>query len=67
MAGFSCFCIAIAQAAERGTLSMVERLDRFGETMICVLDEYGTIEVHTSIEEAQERIDAIIGRAKKAA
>lgn len=67
MAGFSCFCLAIAQAAERGTLSMVERLDRFGETMICVLDEYGTIEVHTSIEEAQERIDAIIGRAKKAA
>ena len=67
MAGFSSTCFAIAQAAERGTLSMVERLDRFGETMICVLDEYGTIEVHTSIEEAQERIDAIIELAEKTA
>lgn len=56
-------CLAIALADERGTLKLVERVSRFGDTFIAIEDENGTIEIADDMMAANARIDALRARA----
>lgn len=56
-------CLAIALADERGTLQMIERVSRFGDTFIAIADENGTIEIADDMMAANARIDALRARA----
>jgi hypothetical protein len=54
--------LAIAVAAQRGTLSLAERPSRFGDTFVAVSDDHGLIEVHASIVEAEARVASILAQ-----
>lgn len=56
-------CLSIALADERGTLRLIERTSRFGDTFIAIADERGTIEIADDMAAAQARIAAIRVRA----
>jgi hypothetical protein len=59
----SATCLAIALADERGTLTLTERTDRWGDTFIAIGDERGTIEVAGDIDTAQQRVKDLRMRA----
>jgi hypothetical protein len=52
-------CLAIALADEHGTLRMIERASRFGDTFIVLADERGTIEIAETMADATERVRAL--------
>lgn len=56
-------CLAIALADERGTLRLIERTSRFGDTFIAIADERGTIEVADTMAEAEQRVASLRARA----
>lgn len=56
-------CLAIALADERGTLTLSERTDRWGDKFIAIGDEHGTIAIADSLAEAEARIDGLRKRA----
>jgi hypothetical protein len=56
-------CLAIAFADERGTLRMIERTSRFGDTFIALADDHGTIEIADTMADATARVEAIRKRA----
>jgi len=58
-------CLALALADERGTLRMIERVSRFGDTFVALADEHGTIEIAETMTDATMRVQAL--RAKAAA
>lgn len=49
--------LAIALAAKRGTLRLVERPSRFGDTFVAIEDEHGIIEVADDMASAQRRAE----------
>lgn len=59
----SATCLAIALADERGTLTLTERTDRWGDTFIAIGDERGTIEIADNLEAAQKRVNDLRMRA----
>jgi len=58
-------CLAIALADERGTLRLVERASRFGDTFVAIADDHGTIEIADDMAKANARVEAL--RVKAAA
>lgn len=48
--------LAIALAVKAGTLRLVERVSRFGDTFISVEDDHGIIEVQNTRAEADKRV-----------
>ena len=56
-------CLSIALADECGTLRLVERTSRFGETFIAISDEFGMIEVANDMAEANQRVEKLRQRA----
>lgn len=61
MFALSSACLAIAIAAQAGTIRIEERKGRFG-TFAAIIDDRGTIEVADSIFDAQARINTILER-----
>lgn len=59
----SATCLAIALADQRGTLRLIERTSRFGDTFIAIADERGTIEIAEDRATAEARIEALRMRA----
>lgn len=51
--------LAIAVAAKRGTLRLVERPSRFGDTFVAIEDDRGIIEVADDMVAAQKRVEAV--------
>ena len=51
--------LAIAIAAKRGTLRLIERPSRFGDTFIAIEDDVGLIEVALTKREADARVASI--------
>lgn len=51
--------VAIAVALEAGTLRVVERIGRFGDSFFAIEDDRGLIEVHLTRDELDARINAI--------
>lgn len=51
--------LAIAIAAKRGTLRLVERPSRFGDTFIAIEDDRGIIEVADDMIAANARVQAV--------
>jgi hypothetical protein len=60
---FSATDVAIANAAKRGTLRLIERPSRFGDTFIAIEDEVGLIEVALSKREADARVASVMEAA----
>lgn len=56
-------CLAIALADERGTLRLIERTSRFGDTFIAIADGHGTIEIADDMAAAQKRVADLRARA----
>lgn len=56
-------CLALALADERGTLRMIERVSRFGDTFVALADEHGTIEIAETMTDATARVQALRARA----
>ncbi len=56
-------CLALALADERGTLRMIERVSRFGDTFVALADEHGTIEIAETMTDATVRMQALRARA----
>jgi hypothetical protein len=56
-------CLAIALADQRGTLKMIERVSRFGDTFVALADEHGTIEIVETMTDANARVQALRARA----
>lgn len=56
-------CLASALADERGTLRMIERTSRFGDTFIALADDHGTIEIADTMADAKARVEALRKRA----
>jgi hypothetical protein len=56
-------CLAIALADERGTLRLIERTSRFGDTFVAIADERGTIEIADDLVSANARLQALRLRA----
>lgn len=56
-------CLALALADERGTLRMIERVSRFGDTFVALADEHGTIEIAETMTDATARMQALRARA----
>lgn len=65
MIALSSACLAIALAAQSGTIRIEDREGRFG-TFVVIADTCGTIEVADSISDAQARINAILERVRNA-
>ena len=59
----SATCLAIARADERGTLTLTERTDRWGDTFIALTDEHCTIELADSMAAAEKRVTDLRLRA----
>jgi len=59
----SATCFAIALADQRGTLRLIERTSRFGDTFIAIADERGTIEIAEDRATAEARIKTLRVRA----
>jgi len=55
-------CLALALADERGTLRMIERVSRFGDTFVALADEHGTIEIAETMTDATARVQALRAR-----
>lgn len=51
--------LAIAVAAKRGTLNLVERASRFGGTFVAIEDDCGIIEVADDMTAASARVKAV--------
>lgn len=51
-------CLAIASADKAGTLRIYEREGRFGVHAV-IADNFGVIETPNTLEEANERVNAI--------
>lgn len=51
--------LAIATAIKAGTLSIVERVGRFGDTFFSLEDAFGVIEVHLDRAALDARLSAI--------
>ena len=56
MLSLSATCLSIALADKAGTLRLVERASRFGDTFIVIEDDRGIIEVANNLTEAHQRI-----------
>lgn len=56
-------CLSIALADERGTLRLIERASRFGDTFVALVDDHGTIEIADNMNAAEERVRALRLRA----
>jgi hypothetical protein len=56
-------CLAIALADERGTLRLIERTSRFGDTFVAMVDDHGTIEIADDMAAALARVEALRRRA----
>jgi hypothetical protein len=56
-------CLSIALADERGTLRLIERASRFGDTFVAIADDRGTIEVADNMNAAEDRVRALRLRA----
>lgn len=56
-------CLAIALADQRGTLRMIERTSRFGDTFVAIADQHGTIEIADSMADAISRVEDLRIRA----
>lgn len=63
MKTLSATCLAIALADQRGTLRLIERTSRFGDTFIALADDHGTIEIADDCAAAEARIAALRERA----
>lgn len=63
MKTLSATCLAIALADQRGTLRLIERTSRFGDTFIALADDHGTIEIADDRAAAEARIAALRERA----
>jgi len=63
MKTLSATCLAIALADKRGTLRLIERTSRFGDTFIAIADGHGTIEIADDREAADRRITDLRERA----
>lgn len=63
MKTLSATCLAIALADKRGTLRLIERTGRFGDTFIALADDHGTIEIADDRAAAEARIAALRERA----
>jgi hypothetical protein len=59
----SATCLAIALADARGTLTLTERTDRWGDTFIAIGDAQGTIEIADTKEAANKRLTDLRDRA----
>lgn len=59
----SATCLAIARADARGTLTLTERTDRWGDTFVALTDEHGTIEIADSMAAAEKRVTDLRLRA----
>lgn len=59
MTTLSATCLAIAAAQKAGTLRLIERDSRFGDTFVAIADEHGTIEVASTMAEARARIASV--------
>lgn len=59
----TCVAIAIAIADRRGTLRLIERTSRFGDTFIALADDHGTIEIADDRAAAEARVAALRERA----
>lgn len=55
--------VAIANASKRGTLRLIERPSRFGDTFIAIEDEVGLIEVALTKCEADARVASVMEAA----
>ena len=51
--------VAIAQAIKAGTLTVVERPSRFGDTYFAIADEHGLIEVRLTRADVDARLAQI--------
>lgn len=63
MKTLSANCLAIALADQRGTLRLIERTSRFGDTFIALADDHGTIEIADDRAAAEARITSLRERA----
>lgn len=63
MKTLSATCLAIALADQRGTLRLIERTSRFGDTFIALADDHGTIEIADDRAAAEARIATLRERA----
>lgn len=59
MIALSSTCLAIALADKVGSLRLIERASRFGDTFIAIEDAKGIIETAIDWAEADQRISAI--------
>lgn len=59
MLSLSATCLAIALADKHGTLRLVERQSRFGDTFVAIEDDRGVIEVANDMAEAQRRVAGV--------
>jgi hypothetical protein len=56
MRSLSATCLAIALAHRNGSLRLVERPSRFGDTFVAIEDAVGIIEVANNMAEAHARV-----------
>lgn len=62
MKSLSATCLAIAIAYKNGTLKLIEKTSRFGDTYIAIEDDRGIIEVAGDMNEANARVTSLMGK-----